>query len=178
MLGTRASQEQYQAVKAAVPEVLYDSLGRTLKLQYEKPQLTGEVAVCTAGTSDIPVAEEAAQTAEFFGTYVNRIYDVGVAGIHRLLEKTEEIRRATMDLEPGIWRRRSIGWESREVEDERNHFGIFSGEHPLFHCRLHLWNRRRGDYQAGAGRGGNYECVKHQFSVRLHCAGDVHRIGL
>ena len=94
MLGTRASQEQYQAVKAAVPEVLYDSLGRTLKLQYEKPQLTGEVAVCTAGTSDIPVAEEAAQTAEFFGTYVNRIYDVGVAGIHRLLEKTEEIRRA------------------------------------------------------------------------------------
>ena len=94
VLGTRASQEQYQAVKAAVPEVLYDSLGRTLKLQYEKPQLTGEVAVCTAGTSDIPVAEEAAQTAEFFGTYVNRIYDVGVAGIHRLLEKTEEIRRA------------------------------------------------------------------------------------
>ena len=62
VLGTRASQEQYQAVKAAVPEVLYDSLGRTLKLQYEKPQLTGEVAVCTAGTSDIPVAEEAAQT--------------------------------------------------------------------------------------------------------------------
>ena len=72
MLGTRASQEQYQAVKAAVPEVCMIPRGGTLKLQYEKPQLTGEIAVCTAGTSDIPVAEEAAQTAEFFGTYVNR----------------------------------------------------------------------------------------------------------
>jgi hypothetical protein len=50
--------------------------------------------VCTGGTSDIPVAEEAAQTAEFFGSNVTRIYDVGVAGIHRLFSKIEEIRQA------------------------------------------------------------------------------------
>lgn len=94
VLGTRASEEQYQAVKKAIPDVTYDVLGRTLKLQFDRPGLVGEIAVCTAGTSDISVAEEAAQTAEFFGAYVNRIYDVGVAGIHRLLAKTEEIRRA------------------------------------------------------------------------------------
>lgn len=94
VLGTRASKEQYEAVKEVIPDVIYDPLGRTLKLQFDKPAPVGEIAVCTAGTSDISVAEEAAQTAEFFGAYVNRIYDVGVAGIHRLLAKTEEIRRA------------------------------------------------------------------------------------
>lgn len=94
VLGTRASQEQYESVKAVVPEVEYDAMGHTLKLQYTKPELIGEIAVCTGGTSDIPVAEEAAQTAEFFGSKVNRIYDVGVAGIHRLLSKSDEIRRA------------------------------------------------------------------------------------
>lgn len=52
------------------------------------------MAVCTAGTSDIPVAEEAAQTAEYFGTRVERIYDVGVSGIHRLLAKEEAIASA------------------------------------------------------------------------------------
>ncbi len=94
VLGTRASKEQYEAVKEVIPDVIYDPLGRTLKLQFGQSAPVGEIAVCTAGTSDISVAEEAAQTAEFFGAYVNRIYDVGVAGIHRLLAKTEEIRRA------------------------------------------------------------------------------------
>lgn len=94
VLGTRASKEQYEAVKAVIPEVEYDAMGRILKLQYTKPELIGEIAVCTGGTSDIPVAEEAAATAEFFGSRVNRIYDVGVAGIHRLISKSEEIRRA------------------------------------------------------------------------------------
>lgn len=94
VLGTRASKEQYEAVKEVIPDVMYDQLGHTLKLQFDQPASVGEIAVCTAGTSDISVAEEAAQTAEFFGAYVNRIYDVGVAGIHRLLAKTEEIRRA------------------------------------------------------------------------------------
>lgn len=94
VLGTRASKEQYEAVKEVIPDVIYDPLGRTLKLQFDQSAPVGEIAVCTAGTSDISVAEEAAQTAEFFGAYVNRIYDVGVAGIHRLLAKAEEIRRA------------------------------------------------------------------------------------
>lgn len=51
-------------------------------------------AICTAGTSDIPVAEEAAETAEFFGNYVERIYDVGVAGIHRILSQKEKLEKA------------------------------------------------------------------------------------
>lgn len=54
----------------------------------------GRVAVCTGGTADIPVAEEAAQTAEFFGTRVDRFYDVGVSGIHRLFNNMDEIRKA------------------------------------------------------------------------------------
>ena len=85
-LGTRGTKEQYEAV--------YDEVSRTIALQYRVPELEGRVAVCTGGTSDIPVAEEAARTAEFFGCYVDRIYDVGVAGIHRLLSKTEQIRKA------------------------------------------------------------------------------------
>ena len=52
------------------------------------------MAVCTAGTADIPVAEEAAQTAEYFGSNVERIYDVGVSGIHRLLSKVDVIQKA------------------------------------------------------------------------------------
>ena len=71
-----------------------EELSRTIYLQYKVPELEGRIAVCTGGTSDIPVAEEAARTAEFFGCYVDRIYDVGVAGIHRLLSKTELIRKA------------------------------------------------------------------------------------
>ena len=63
---------------------------------YQKPdkEHVGCVAVCTGGTADIPVAEEAAQTAEYFGTKVDRIYDVGVAGIHRLLSQRERISKA------------------------------------------------------------------------------------
>ena len=65
-------------------------------LKYEKPnkKRVGLVAVCTAGTADIPVAEEAAQTAEYFGSNVVRHYDVGVSGLHRLLSKLEEIQKA------------------------------------------------------------------------------------
>lgn len=94
VFGTRASEHQYELVKAEIPEISYDPVSRILK--YEKPGKIrkGNVAVCTAGTADIPVAEEAAQTAEFFGCNVNRIYDVGVSGIHRLLSKTEEIQAA------------------------------------------------------------------------------------
>lgn len=96
VLGTRASGEQYLLVKTQIPEVVYDPLSRILKI--ERPgkdeERIGNIAVCTGGTADIPVAEEAAQTAEFFGCYVERIYDVGVAGIHRILSKREQITKA------------------------------------------------------------------------------------
>lgn len=94
VLGTRASREQYEAVKEVLPMVQYDEMSKVLSLYSKERELTGCVAVCTGGTSDIPVAEEAAQTAEFFGAKVKRIYDVGVAGIHRLLSKVDVIEDA------------------------------------------------------------------------------------
>lgn len=98
VFGTRASKEQFELVKRVVPEVIYDPISRILKAEpteAKKTVRTGCVAVCTGGTADIPVAEEAAQTAEFFGCSVDRIFDVGVAGIHRLLAQRERIGRAS-----------------------------------------------------------------------------------
>ncbi|WP_349669509.1 nickel pincer cofactor biosynthesis protein LarB [Lacrimispora sp.] len=94
VLGTRATREQFELVKEAVPEVTYDPISRILKVERKNKERKGCIAVCTGGTADIPVAEEAAQTAEYFGSYVDRIYDVGVAGIHRLLSNRERIGRA------------------------------------------------------------------------------------
>lgn len=94
VLGTRASAEQAELVRALVPEVTYDPISRILKVEKPGKQRAGCVAVCTGGTADIPVAEEAAQTAEYFGCEVDRIYDVGVAGIHRLLAQRERLMKA------------------------------------------------------------------------------------
>ncbi len=94
VLGTRASAGQYEMLHKKFPELRYDPVARIVKAEFEETELQGNVAVCTAGTADIPVAEEAAQCAEFFGAGVSRYYDVGVAGIHRLLSKREEICRA------------------------------------------------------------------------------------
>lgn len=96
VLGTRATPEQYELVRSIVPEVVYDPISRILRA--EKPEKQKEpqglIAVCTGGTADIPVAEEAAQTAEYFGCRVDRIYDVGVAGIHRLLAQRHRLENA------------------------------------------------------------------------------------
>lgn len=94
VLGTRASKEQYDLIRAEIPEAVYDPVSRILKVERPGKIKVGNVAVCTGGTADIPVAEEAAQTAEFFGCFVARIYDVGVAGIHRVLSKREQIVKA------------------------------------------------------------------------------------
>ena len=94
VLGTRASKEQYELVKKEIPQVAYDPISRILKIEREDKERVGNVAVCTGGTADIPVAEEAAQTAEYFGSRVDRIYDVGVAGIHRLLSKRDRLAGA------------------------------------------------------------------------------------
>lgn len=96
VLGTRATQEQFELVKEILPQAIYDSVSRIIKVQGEKKKLIGNIAVCTAGTADIPVAEESAQTAEFFGSYVERIFDVGVSGIHRLLSQTEKLEKANV----------------------------------------------------------------------------------
>lgn len=94
VLGTRASGDQYELVKVLVPEAVYDPISRILKVEHEGKSRSGCVVVCTGGTADIPVAEEAAQTAEYFGCSVDRIYDVGVAGIHRLLSQRERLMKA------------------------------------------------------------------------------------
>ncbi len=94
VLGTRASKEQYELLKQVFSDITYDEISHILKIEKENKPHYGNIVVCSAGTADIPVAEEAAQTAEFFGTKVNRIYDVGVSGIHRLLSKSEELQQA------------------------------------------------------------------------------------
>lgn len=94
VFGTRATPEQADYVRAAIPDVQYDPVSRLLFLMRNPNPRIGCVAVCTGGTSDLPVAEEAAKTAEFFGAEVKRFYDVGIAGIHRLFACLDEIRTA------------------------------------------------------------------------------------
>jgi NCAIR mutase (PurE)-related proteins len=96
ILVTRADQEDYNMVLKEAPQANYIETARIIAVG-EKPepvQTDGAIAVLTAGTSDIPVAEEAAVTAEYFGNRVDRIYDVGVAGIHRLFDKLDRIKDA------------------------------------------------------------------------------------
>ena len=98
VFGTRASTEQYELVREVLPMVQYDSMAKILKIEKNPQQKAveriGKIAVCTAGTADTPVAEEAAQTAEYFGSKVERIYDVGVSGLHRLLAHAQAIQEA------------------------------------------------------------------------------------
>ena len=98
ILGTRASAEVFQKVKDIVPEAVYYPEARMIVVKKRKDEILTEktIAVVTAGTSDIPVAEEAAVTAEAMGNPVDRIYDVGVAGIHRLLSKRDRLQAANV----------------------------------------------------------------------------------
>jgi NCAIR mutase (PurE)-related protein len=93
VIGTRANEEMYESVKSISPGAIFYPMARIISLQKKKP-LTPEtrIAIISAGTSDMPVAEEAAITAELLGNNVLRIYDAGVAGIHRLVDKLPEIR--------------------------------------------------------------------------------------
>jgi NCAIR mutase (PurE)-related protein len=93
VFGTRANKDMYDAVRNISPEAVYYAEARIISVQKKKPDTPkSKIAVITAGTSDIPVAEEAAVTAELLGNNVIRIYDAGVAGIHRLVDKLPEIR--------------------------------------------------------------------------------------
>jgi NCAIR mutase (PurE)-related protein len=95
ILGTRANKEIYQNVLEVLPQAEYNELARTITIKQTeiKPTKTA-IAVLTAGTSDMPVAEEASVTAEIFGNRVERFFDVGVAGIHRLYNNLTRIRQA------------------------------------------------------------------------------------
>ena len=93
VIGTRANQEMYESVKSISSKAVFYPMARIISLQNKKPDVPeSRIAIITAGTSDMPVAEEAAITAELLGNNVLRIYDAGVAGIHRLVDKLPEIR--------------------------------------------------------------------------------------
>jgi NCAIR mutase (PurE)-related protein len=94
LLVTRASAEAWEAVRSRVPGVEYHDVARAITLGRDVALGSGTIAVVSAGTSDLPVAEEAAVTANVMGNDVVRIYDVGVAGIHRVLSERARLESA------------------------------------------------------------------------------------
>ncbi len=94
ILATRCDEAKYRLVHAEIPQAIYHEQARIISLAYEDPPRQGLVAVVCAGTSDLPVAEEAAVTAGFLGAKVEKYYDVGVAGLHRLLAVAPALQKA------------------------------------------------------------------------------------
>ncbi len=98
LLATRANPKQFAAVKKQIRNAHYNSVGRTITANEHliKPQGRGTILVITAGTSDLPVAEEAIETARLMGNTVEMLTDVGVAGIHRILLQNAKLRAASV----------------------------------------------------------------------------------
>lgn len=97
VIATRASPEVAAAVQRAVPNVRYNEVARMLIHEPQPlPKRSGTIMVVTAGTADVPVAEEAAMTADIMGNHVDRLFDVGVAGLHRLLAHIDRIMAASV----------------------------------------------------------------------------------
>ncbi len=95
LLATRATLDMYKAVKEVQPTARYNELGRTITVsQSEEDTGVSGILVVSAGTSDLPVAEEAAETARMMGNQPERLYDVGVAGLHRLMSNHEKLLSA------------------------------------------------------------------------------------
>jgi hypothetical protein len=95
LLITHVDQETYVAVKAAIKDASYNPLAKAIVVNRQQHiSLRPGITVVTGGTSDIPVAEEAAVTAEIMGNKVEKVFDVGVAGLHRLLDKLPKLRQA------------------------------------------------------------------------------------
>lgn len=91
ILATRAQREVYDELRKVIPEAEYYEAARTIVIRKGEQKSIGNILVITAGTSDIPVAEEAAVTAEVMGNKVERLYDMGVAGLHRILAQSEKL---------------------------------------------------------------------------------------
>ena len=96
ILGTRCRKETFEKIKNSYPNCEYEELSKILKIRNDEIHNNGKgkIVVVSGGTSDIPVADEAYYTAKFFGNHVERVYDVGVAGIHRLLNKKHILQNA------------------------------------------------------------------------------------
>ena len=96
-IATRAGPELFSLVQQAIPEARYNELARMIIYEEQPlPKKKGTIMVISAGTADIPVAEEAAATAEVMGNQVDRLYDVGVAGLHRTLAHLDRIMSASV----------------------------------------------------------------------------------
>jgi len=97
LLITRVGEDVFEAVKLKIPDAVYYSSARAITVNHQaKRVLKPGVVVVTGGTADIPIAEEAAVTAELIGNEVDKVFDVGVAGLHRLLDKLPRLRRANV----------------------------------------------------------------------------------
>ena len=97
VLATRVTKEHAEALRLVFPNAVHHEMARCLTVEtVPLPKRGGTIAVVAAGTTDLPVAEEAAVTAEIMGNHVQRIYDVGVAGLHRLLRRLPEIQQASV----------------------------------------------------------------------------------
>ncbi len=97
LLATRASEKLFKEIRKKYPKAIYNRRGRTITIENKPlPKSGGTILVITAGTSDIDVAEEAVVTADILGNRVEKIYDVGVAGIHRLLKQIDKLQKATV----------------------------------------------------------------------------------
>jgi len=94
LLVTRADEAAWKAVQVLVPEAEFHQVARAITVKRTVPAGAGTIVLCSAGTADIPVAEEAAVTAELMGNTVDRLYDVGVAGIHRILKQRARLEAA------------------------------------------------------------------------------------
>lgn len=96
ILATRADADVYAGIRDVIKDCTYHEMARIVVVKPRSGQQVGNIAVVCAGTSDMPVGEEAAVTAEVLGNHVNRIYDVGVAGIHRLLDVCDDLFKANV----------------------------------------------------------------------------------
>lgn len=94
LLATRATSDMYEAIKAIHPAARYNDLARTITVRQSEDEGTPGILVVSAGTSDLPVAEEAVETALMMGNQPERLYDVGVAGLHRLIGNHEKLLTA------------------------------------------------------------------------------------
>lgn len=97
VIGTRASIEQFEILKKNFgKEINYDKKSKVITLIQNEIEKIGQIAIATGGTGDIAIAQEAKQTAEFFGSNTKTYYDIGIAGIHRLLDNIDEIKKANI----------------------------------------------------------------------------------
>lgn len=94
LLVTRADQAAWQRVHELIPDAIYHDLARAITVRRDIPRGQGTIVIASAGTSDLPIAEEAAVTADLMGNDVDRVYDIGVAGIHRMLSARDRLHAA------------------------------------------------------------------------------------